>query len=70
MSNFLRLPENEKDIIFNFLSSVFEGDGSETVESKIEKELEAYRADLELEARQAGKLSASDVQDESSAKEA
>lgn len=70
VSNFLRLPENEKDIIFNFLSSVFEGDGTETVESKIEKELEAYRADLELEARQAGKLSASDTPDENGVKEA
>lgn len=70
VSNFLRLPENEKDIIFNFLSSVFEGDVTETVESKIEKELEAYRADLELEARQAGRLSALDEQDENSAKEA
>lgn len=70
VSNFLRLPENEKDIIFNFLSSVFEGDGTETVESKIEKELEAYRSDLELEARQAEKLSASDGQDENSVKEA
>lgn len=68
VSNFLRLPENEKEIIFNFLSSVF--DNSETVDDKIEKELEAYRADLELEARRAGKLSASDGQDENAAKQA
>ena len=68
VSNFLRLPENEKEIIFNFLSSVF--DGTETVESKIEKELDAYRAELELEARRAGKLSASDVPDENGVKEA
>lgn len=68
VSNFLRLPENEKEIIFNFLSSVF--DNSETVEDKIEKELEAYRADLELEARRAGKLSVSDGQDENTAKQA
>ena len=69
VSNFLRLPENEKEIIFNFLSSVFAGDG-ETVESKIQKELDAYRADLELEARQAGKLSVLDAPDEGAAKEA
>lgn len=68
VSNFLRLPENEKEIIFNFLSSVF--DGTETVESKIEKELDAYRAELELEARRAGKLSASDAPDENGVKEA
>ena len=68
VSNFLRLPENEKEIIFNFLSSVF--DGTETVEDKIEKELDAYRAELELEARRAGKLSASDVPDENGVKEA
>lgn len=68
VSNFLRLPENEKEIIFNFLSSVF--DNSETVEDKIEKELEAYRADLELEARRAGKLSVSDGQGENTAKQA
>lgn len=69
VSNFLRLPENEKEIIFNFLSSVFADDG-ETVESKIQKEVDAYRAELELEARRAGKLSASDAPDESAAKEA
>lgn len=69
VSTFLCMPEREKDLVFNFLSSVF-SDGSETVESKIEKELEAYRADLELEARQAEKLSASDGQDENSVKEA
>lgn len=68
VSNFLRLPENEKEIIFNFLSSVF--DGTETVEDRINREVEAYRADLELEARRAGKLSASDGQDENAAKEA
>lgn len=68
VSNFLRLPENEKDVIFNFLSSVF--DNSETIEDKIQKELDAYRQDLELEARQAGKLLASDMPDENGAKEA
>lgn len=68
VSNFLRLPENEKDVIFNFLSSVF--DNSETIEDKIQKELDAYRQDLELEARQAGKLLASDTPDENGAKEA
>lgn len=68
VSNFLRLPENEKEIIFNFLSSVFEN--AETVEDKIEREVEAYRAELELEARRAGKLSVSDAQGENSAKEA
>lgn len=68
VSNFLRLPENEKDVIFNFLSSVF--DNSETIEDKIQKELDAYRQDLELEARQAGKLLASDTPDENGVKEA
>lgn len=68
VSNFLRLPENEKDVIFNFLSSVF--DNSETIEDKIQKELDAYRQDLELEARQVGKLLASDMPDENGAKEA
>lgn len=70
VSNFLRLPENEKDIIFNFLQSVFDNGSTETVEDKIEKELDAYRAELELEARRAGKLSASDVPDENGVKEA
>lgn len=68
VSNFLRLPESEKEIISNFLSSVY--GGSESVEDKIQKELDAYRADLELEARQAGELSALDGQGESSVKEA
>lgn len=68
VSNFLRLPENEKEIIFNFLSSVF--DGTETVEDRINREVDAYRADLELEARRAGKLSVSDGQDENTAKQA
>lgn len=68
VSNFLRLPENEKDVIFNFLSSVF--DNSETIEDKIQKELDAYRQDLELEARQVGKLLASDMPDENGVKEA
>lgn len=70
VSNFLRLPENEKDIIFNFLQSVFDNGSVETVEDKIEKELDAYRAELELEARRAGKLSASDVPGENGVKEA
>ena len=70
VSNFLRLPENEKDIIFNFLQSVFDNSSVETVEDKIEKELDAYRAELELEARRAGKLSASDVPGENGVKEA
>lgn len=68
VSNFLRLPENEKEIIFNFLSSVF--DGTETVEDRINREVDAYRADLELEARRAGKLSVSDGQDENKARQA
>lgn len=38
IANFLRLPENEKDVIFNFLESVFAE--NETVENRIEKELE------------------------------
>lgn len=59
VSNFLRLPENEKDIIFNFLSSVF--DSAETVEDKIQRELDAYRSELEIEARQAARSSVSDA---------
>lgn len=39
VSNFLRLPENEKDILFHFLQSVFED--KEPLENKIQKELEA-----------------------------
>ncbi len=68
VSDFLRLPENEKDIIFNFLSSVF--NSGETVNQKIERELEEYRAELELEARRAERSSASDAHDASAAKEA
>ena len=63
VSNFLRLPENEKDIIFNFLSSVF--DSTETVEDKIQRELDAYRSELEIEARQAARSSVSDAPYES-----
>lgn len=48
VANFLRLPENEKDIIFHFLESVFAGD--ETMENKVEKELEMVPDDpAELE---------------------
>ena len=75
VSNFLRLPENEKDIVFNFRASVFDsgstnGSETETVDQKIERELAAYRADLELEARQAVKSSASNAHDANTAKEA
>ena len=38
VANFLRLPESEKDIIFHFLESVFTE--NETIENKVEKELE------------------------------
>lgn len=69
ISTFLRMPDREKDMVFNFLSTVF-SDGSETAEDKIQKELDAYRADLELEARQAEKSSVSDVQDGNVEKEA
>lgn len=54
ISNFLRLPPNEKDVIFNFLSSVFVNE-NETVESKIERSLDKYilnaaheRTDIEV----------------------
>lgn len=39
VSNFLRLPESEKNILFNFLQSVFEDQDS--IENRIQKELEA-----------------------------
>ena len=39
VSNFLRLPESEKNILFNFLQSVFEDQDS--IEDRIQKELEA-----------------------------
>ena len=48
VTNFLRLPENEKDIIFNFLESIFTE--NETMENKVEKELEMVPDDpAELE---------------------
>ena len=48
VANFLRLPENEKDIIFNFLESIFAE--NETMENKVEKELEMVPDDpAELE---------------------
>ena len=48
VANFLRLPENEKDIIFNFLESIFVE--NETMENKVEKELEMVPDDpAELE---------------------
>lgn len=48
VANFLRLPENEKDIIFNFLESIFTE--NETMENKVEKELEMVPDDpAELE---------------------
>ncbi len=68
ISNFLRLPEDEKETIFHFLSSVFEH--GETIEDRIEKEVAKYRADLELEARQAEQLLVSDVQNGNLKKEA
>lgn len=67
-SNFLRLPENEKDVIFNFLQSVF--DNEETVEERIEKEVNSYREDLELEARKVEKSSLSGTTDDISEKRA
>ena len=39
VSNFLRLPESEKNILFNFLQSVFEDQDS--IEDRIQKELES-----------------------------
>ncbi len=69
VSTFLRMPEREKDMVFDFLSTVF-SDGSETADAKIQKELDAYRADLELKARREGKLSVSDAPDGGLAKEA
>lgn len=68
VANYLRLPENEKDIIFDFLSSVF-NEQSETMDSKIHKELHAYQTDLELEARQAAKSSVYESHVEDSEKE-
>lgn len=60
VSNFLRLPESEKEIVFNFLQSVFDS-STASVEDKIQRELEAYRSELELEARQEEKSSALDT---------
>ena len=61
ISNFLRLPENEKEVILKFLSSVFESN-SKSIEDKIQEEVEAYRNELELEASRMEKSQVSDMQ--------
>lgn len=60
ISNFLRLSDNEKDIIFHFLESVFVTK-EKTIQEAIDEELAEYRKDLEIEASQTEKSSISDV---------
>ena len=61
-------PNIRKTVVDHFasrLSSAFDPDSQESAKAKIDREVEAYRADLELEARQASLVS--DTPDEKEA---
>lgn len=54
VSMFLRLPEDEKEVIFHFLESVFGEDGADPADAasgelSIDERVEDYRRQLELE---------------------
>lgn len=61
---YLKLDPEERTVIKNYIKNVFGGmDSSETSEDRIQRELDAYKEELELEARQAEKSSASGTPD-------
>lgn len=70
---YIKLSDSERNYLKSKIHEIIDKIGtleSETLQDKIDKEVAAYRADLELEARRAGKLSVSDAPDGSMKKEA
>lgn len=59
MKTYSKLGEKEKVILRNFAKTLANNISTAKKEDKIQRELDAYRNELELEARQAAKLSAS-----------
>lgn len=59
LQEYLKLDESSRNVLKAYIRSIMKRVGSDDTQSKIDAEVEAYREELELEARQADESSAS-----------
>ena len=61
IQEYLKLDESSRNVLKAYIRSIMKRVGSDDTRSKIDAEVESYRQELELEASQAEKSSASDT---------
>lgn len=61
LQEYLKLDESSRNVLKAYIRSIMKRVGSDDTQSKIDAEVESYRQELELEASQAEKSSASDT---------
>lgn len=61
IQEYLKLDESSRNVLKAYIRSIMKRVGSDDTQSKIDAEVESYRQELELEARQADESSASDT---------
>ena len=61
IQEYLKLDESSRNVLKAYIRSIMKRVGSDDTQSKIDAEVESYRQELELEASQAEKSSASDT---------
>jgi len=61
IQEYLKLDESSRNVLKTYIRSIMKRVGSDDTQSKIDAEVESYRQELELEASQAEKSSASDT---------
>ena len=61
LQEYLKLDESSRNVLKAYIRSIMKRVESDDTQAKIDAEVEAYRQELELEARQAEKSSASDT---------
>ena len=61
LQEYLKLDESSRNVLKAYIRSIMKRVGSDDTQAKIDAEVEAYREELELEARQADESSASDT---------
>lgn len=61
IQEYLKLDESSRNVLKAYIRSIMKRVGSDDTQAKIDAEVESYRQELELEARQADESSASDT---------
>ena len=61
LQEYLKLDESSRNVLKAYIRSIMKRVESDDTQAKIDAEVEAYREELELEARQADESSASDT---------